>query len=520
MKPTPEVPFLSFHLLSRFSLFTLAAATLTMSASLCAGPEGGNIVGGAGSISRANNTTTILQESDLMAIDWLTYDVNVDERVHYIQPTNNSVSLNRIMSNFGSTIHGRIDANGHVILVNPNGVVFGENSVINAGGFIASGLSIDPDNFMNGDFTFSALEGTDGVVINSGLINASTGGSIALIGQQVENQGLISAQLGTVSLVAGREAIVTFDGSGMLGVQVSKEILQDEIGVDPAVINSGEITAEDGQILISGSVSEDIFSQAVNADALEAGSSVVVHEDGSFTLGGGADVLNTGVISVSGSSGGEIVVLGQNVNSSGDIQANSETDSTAGAIEIHSVDTTLISSDGRVTADAANGVGGDIKILGDLVGVEGQAFVSASGENGGGQVLFGGDITGANPQVRNASIAFVGEGTEIHTDAWGVGDGGNLITFAIDTTGIYGDLFSRGGQLGGNGGFIETSGLYGFEIFSAPNVSAVNGFGGEWLIDPVDINIVAGSGSILLLFLLQLVPVLGSPLSFFSIGIA
>ncbi len=141
----------------------MLSASILMSALAFAGPEGGVVKGGAGAISRTGNTTTIEQATERMAIDWSSYNVAADERVQYIQPNSSSVSLNRIMSNTGSEIHGRIDANGQVILMNPHGILFGENSVVNAGGILASGLSIDPYNFMNGDFAFSALENTEGV---------------------------------------------------------------------------------------------------------------------------------------------------------------------------------------------------------------------------------------------------------------------------------------------------------------------------------------------------------------------
>ena len=61
-------------------------------------------------------------------------------------------------------VMGQIDANEHVILVNPNGVIFGKDSVINAGGILASGLSIDSADIMNGDYTFKVIEGTKRIV--------------------------------------------------------------------------------------------------------------------------------------------------------------------------------------------------------------------------------------------------------------------------------------------------------------------------------------------------------------------
>ncbi len=119
------------------------------------------------------------------------------------------------------------------------------------------------------EFRFNEVLGTDGAVVNSGLINASIGGNVALLGKQVTNEGVISAQLGSVSMAAGKAAVLTFDNAGLLGVRVTKAILQEELGVDPAVLNSGEITAEGGRVLLTGSVSRDVFSQAVNTGNIE-----------------------------------------------------------------------------------------------------------------------------------------------------------------------------------------------------------------------------------------------------------
>jgi len=47
--------------------------------------------------------------------------------------------------------------------------------------------------------------------------------------------------------------VVTFDNAGLLGVRVTKEILQSELGIDPAVLNNGTITAEGGRILLTAS---------------------------------------------------------------------------------------------------------------------------------------------------------------------------------------------------------------------------------------------------------------------------
>ncbi len=209
----------------RFNRHALALFIMAIlggfSSQTIAAPGGGEVVGGSGSISQAGSNTTILQNSQNMAINWQSFDVNVGERVQYLQPNASAISLNRILSQNGSRIAGRIDANGQVILVNPNGIFFTPTSIINVGGIIASGLDMQPLDFMNGQYIFNEVLGSDGAVINSGIINASMGegrgGNVALIGKQVENNGVIVANLGSVTLAAGKQAVLTFDQGGPAG---------------------------------------------------------------------------------------------------------------------------------------------------------------------------------------------------------------------------------------------------------------------------------------------------------------
>ncbi|MCF6212356.1 MAG: filamentous hemagglutinin N-terminal domain-containing protein, partial [Gammaproteobacteria bacterium] len=474
-------------------LFSVLLLCITVSPLAMAGPDGGQVVGGSGSIVHTGNTTTINQSTQNMAIDWQSYDVNANERVQYLQPNASSISLNRILSQSGSTIAGRIDANGQVILVNPNGVFFTPTAIVNVGGIIASGLNIQPNDFMNGRYIFNEVLGTEGAVINSGMINASLGGNVALIGKQVENDGLIVANLGSVTLAAGKQAVLTFDQGGLLGVRVSQETLQEELGVDPAVINSGEIQAEGGRVLLSASTSRDVFSQAVNTGDLEQATSVVVHEDGSFSLGGGADVINTGSIDTSTTANdqdaGRIVLIGENVTSSGELRADAA-NGNGGEIELHAQDTTLLTGGSLTSARSEReGRGGTVKVLGDNVGLFDQSVVNASGANGGGRIFIGGDQEGNNPLIPNAEFIYLSEDSQVFTDALDNGNGGRLITFATDTARIYGDLFARGGINGGDGGFIETSGLIGFQIAGAPDASSYQGEAGTWLIDPYNITV-------------------------------
>jgi len=474
--------------------FAILLSHLTLLPYAHAAPQGGNVVGGSGNINQSGTTTTINQQSQNMAIDWQSFDVKQNELVKFKQPNAKAVALNRILSNSASQIRGRIDANGQVILVNPNGVFFTSTATINVGGIIASGLDIVPADFMNGNYIFNDVDGTSGMVVNQGIINASLGGNVALIGKQVRNEGLISAKLGSVSLAAGKQAVLTFDNAGLLGVRISKAVLQNELGIDPAVLNSGTINAESGRVLLTASVSKDIFSQAVNAGGLKSARSVVANADGSFSIGGGADVANLGTIDVSAeafeANGGRVIMLGENVTQSGTIRADAA-QGHGGEIELHASDTTLLTDDSMTSARALqDGKGGVIKVLGSKVGLFDQAKVDASGATGGGKVYLGGGRKGQNAKLRNAEFLYLGENTQVKADALDNGDGGTVIAFAEDTARIYGDLFARGGAQGGDGGFIETSGKHSLDITHAPDVSAAYGNGGLWLLDPSNVTIV------------------------------
>src|SRR5690625_325037 len=468
----------------------IAASQTAWVAPVMAGPEGGRVVDGAGSIGRDGRNTTIQQRTNRMVVDWDSYNVAADEVVTYVQPGRDSVALNRILSHSGSDIHGQINANGQVVLVNPHGVFFGENAQVNVGGLIASGMTVDVSDFMNGEFTFSAVDGADGKVINQGLINAATGGSVTLLGKQVRNEGLISARLGAVNLAAGKEAVVTFDEAGLMGVRISKEILQDELGVEAAVLNTGEITAQGGRILLSASTSRDIFSQAVNRGDLQQATSAVVHEDGSFTLGGGADVVNTGILNVSSADrgAGDIVVLGENITQAGTVLASTQS-GTSGIIELHAAHTALLTEESLTAARAeGRGQGGQIKVLGHHVGLTDQATVDASGAWGGGEVYIGGDYQGDNPFMPNAWRSFVGEQTHIKANALAQGDGGRIIVWADDITRFFGSIEGKGAGENGTGGFAEVSGkaLLRFDGFA--DMRGPSGVG-TLLLDPRDIII-------------------------------
>ena len=170
----------------------LPAASLFLSLSpgaAFAGPEGGQVVGGTGNIAKPNATTTVInQQTQKLAVDWTSFNVKANELVQFNQPSKTASALNRIYDQNASQIFGSINANGNVLLVNPNGVFFSPTARVNVNSLISSSLDIKTQDFMEGKLNFNGVDGTDGIVVNQGLLQAATGGSISLIGKAVKKR--------------------------------------------------------------------------------------------------------------------------------------------------------------------------------------------------------------------------------------------------------------------------------------------------------------------------------------------
>ncbi|NES20248.1 MAG: S-layer family protein, partial [Symploca sp. SIO3E6] len=127
-------------------------------------------------------------------------------------------------------------------------------------------------------------------------------------------------------------------------------------------------------------------------------------------------------------------------------------------------------------------------VLGEKVGLF-AAEINASGTNGGGTVLIGGDYQGSG-SILNAERTYISRDSEIKVDALLNGDGGRVIAWADGTTGFYGRISARGGSNSGDGGFVEVSGKENLIFRGEVDTTAPQGNFGTLLLDPQDIIIV------------------------------
>ena len=262
------------------------------------------------------------------------------------------------------------------------------------------------------------------------------------------------------------------------------------------VINQGSITTPSGgSVYLIGSnvTNEGLITTPQGETILAAGQTVSLID--SATPGVKVDITgsegNATNIGNIAAEAGRIGIAGVIVRNSGNLNASSVVNE-GGRIFLKASQDAYVDKDGRIAATGTKG--GSVEVLGNRVAVMDNANIDASGANGGGTILVGGDYQGKNPEVQNSVITYFGPNASLKADATDNGNGGKVIVWADDTTRAYGSIYARGGVNGGEGGFIETSGHRYLDVAGIQvNAAAPNGASGHWLLDPNDIKIVHGS---------------------------
>ncbi|MBA3023125.1 MAG: filamentous hemagglutinin N-terminal domain-containing protein [Gammaproteobacteria bacterium] len=292
-------------------------------------------------------------------------------------------------------------------------------------------------------------------------------------GSTVDVAGLVatSLNLSDADFLAGRHRFTSdpnaqaVSNAGNLNAQQGGEIWL----IAPDVENSGVITAPDGEILLAAGSSVELVN------SLDPNLRV------NITAPAG-DATNVGQLVA---SAGRLGLFGAIVRNSGQVSADSAT-MQGGKIVFRSSQRTEISG----TVSATGTTGGTIEVLSGIeVQIGSGTALDASGTNGGGTVLVGGDKQGLNPDVVNAKTTFVDVTATINVDAVQNGDGGKVIIWADDVTHAHGSITAQGGANGGDGGFVETSAHYLDVAGIHVDASASKGEAGMWLLDPLNVTL-------------------------------
>src|SRR4030042_3182 len=246
-------------------------------------PVGSPVIDAPGGSAPATITINDLQT----IINWQNFDTDIGQLVQFLKESGNFAVLNRIIGEGGATqFNGILQAlNGDVFVVNTRGVVFGPQSYVQARNLVASGIDIKNENFMNGIYQFEKFAPTEGHPYSDLIGNVTNEGigiekgiyadeSIALIGQNVINRGLISAPGGTVILAAGESVLLSDVGSNVVVEVTMPET--DPGCYDYDVVHEGDGSIDAQKVILAAG---DVWSMAYISAYSEPGSNAVATVD-------------------------------------------------------------------------------------------------------------------------------------------------------------------------------------------------------------------------------------------------
>jgi filamentous hemagglutinin family protein len=488
----------------RFRTLALALA-ISAACGVEAAPQGGVVVDGSASIATLGDVTNIHQATGAVTINWQGFDIAAGETVNFLQPDASSLALNRVLSGDGTQIHGSLNANGRVFVLDANGVLFGKTAQVNVGSLVASTLDLRYSDDQHFEF---AGNGNPAAVINLGQITAADGGAVALLGGQVSNQGIVRARLGSVALAAGNEITLDFAGDGLLNVQI------DQAAARALASNGGLIQANGGSVLMTAQASDALLQTVVNnTGVIEA--RTLQERDGKIMLLGGFDggtVEVSGRLDASAPEGGDggfietsgaVVKVHSNLLVTTDapqgttgtwlidptnirISYEGENDGTS-HIATQALLNSLVTTNVIVETQAAGSQPGNITIADPVFWGSGNTLTLDAHNNiainsyihapsGGLELIAGGNITtGAEGHLRLARFELVAGNWSQVTN--------NLPRFNVDDFTLSGGNFTR--ALAGNGAGTpwQITDIYGLQgLVTTPNANAI-------LVNDIDASI-------------------------------
>jgi len=203
-------------------------------------------------------TVRIDQTQQRALLSWQNFDVSANTALVFNQKDASGAAqqswtvVNRVVNSASpSRILGSITADGTVLILNSQGVLFGQGSQVNLHSLIASSLelgnfasgvaSVGPNQF----FIASSIKDRNTAFLQNGLLVQGVPGYKAQIlsallpeGQYGVNSALPMTAEGGVYVYSG--AKITADSGGMI------------ILAGPEVVNAGQLSASDGQVSLQG----------------------------------------------------------------------------------------------------------------------------------------------------------------------------------------------------------------------------------------------------------------------------
>ncbi|MEY4249771.1 MAG: hypothetical protein RJA87_1404, partial [Pseudomonadota bacterium] len=450
--------------------------------------SGGTVVAGTGTITgQGTSSVTVNQVSQKMIIDWRSFGVAKDGAAQFVQPSASAIALNRITGSEVSSILGRLEANGQLFFVNPNGMVFGKEAKVDVAGLLVSTADITNQNFMNSRYSFDSKGKADAQIVNEGNLTIKDAGLAAFVAPQVSNSGTIQAHLGTVLIGGAQTFTLDMAGDNLIRFQLGEAVSQsksDESGQTTGALvdNRGIIDARGGSVYLSAKAAREVVNDAVRIGDQRRAAGVVQNADGTVTLtasslnieaNGKVQLDQSANLNLSGTGQGgsfnlhaNSAEIGGAVDLNGTLQGGTASLQTGGALSLT----------GKITANGAK-QGGSLSLNSGGVGSIG-GDLQANGAQRGGTISVSADRLAHFGQISARGEQGVGGQITVAAQSRLIATTASL----IDASG------KAGGQIALSSGTGE-----GQSLFSSGKLLATGlwGQGGNISVLGGDINLVA-----------------------------
>lgn len=312
------------------------------------------IVEGQGIVTDTGLGSTTIDQHSMRAIgEAQELHIGTMGSVRINQTSKNALFVGRVVGNHSdpTQILGRLSADGRVMIIDRNGVFFGENSIVDAAGIAATTGDVTNLDVMDGNENFTFQNFGSGKIELNGTMNISEAGLAAFVAPNVRNSGVINAKMGKVVFAGGEQVTLDLYGDGLVEVAVDGAL------GNTLLENKGTIDAEGGTVIMTAESARDVVDNVINNEGVISVGSVT-QKGGKIVLSGGAKgkVRNTGTLDASGTEGGSVKVTGQAVElaAASRVKANASVGE-AGKIEVIAKETLAVN--GKLNAQGEGKTG-------------------------------------------------------------------------------------------------------------------------------------------------------------------
>jgi len=377
-------------ILSMASTALAASLSVALSQTASANPAGASIEAGQATISAPSSTQlNVDQKTKIVIIDWKSFDIAAGETTKFKQPGADALAVNRIGGADPAKILGNLLANGRVVLIDGNGILFGPNAKVNVGALIATTSDAANKDILAGKAIFDRAGNPNAQIVNSGSITA-TSGMVGLVAPAVTNNGVIRARLGQVALGASNVFTVDFTGDGLITFPVDPNIIAGAIDangrpVKALVANNGRI--EGATVLLSARAAAALVTNVISTTG-EIVARSISEKGGHIVLdpGEGSVALAGATLDASGKNGGGSIAVGSanaasvTADKASVLDASATQSGDGGSIYVNSGNTAFHGT-AKAKGGSVSGNGGKIETSGHMLNVNG-AIVDTSAPHG------------------------------------------------------------------------------------------------------------------------------------------